>query len=214
MRRERGGLPSGGWQRERGELPGKRAEGGGGAAGAAEPQHTGAKAAPPERVTQQLRAGRGRAGGEGRVRAGGGVGGAASPGRGARPGGGAWRSALGWRGAEAGGSILLSAARQAAHAAESPAARALPTEKPPGKRPGEEGLSPGFPSEFGARGSWFLSSPFQLAPGFRAKSGGNPVEIPEVVRAGSPCRIHLVPPLPAGRRHPILKGSLSLSFFF
>ena len=85
VRRERGGRPSGGWQRESGERPGKRAEGGGGAAGAAEPERTGAKAAPPERVTQQLRAGRGRAGGEERVRAGGRVGGRGFPRSGCQP---------------------------------------------------------------------------------------------------------------------------------
>lgn len=116
----------------------------------------------------------------------------------------------------------LSAARQPAHTAASLTPRSLPTEKPPGTRPEEEGLSPGFLSEFGGqrageetRGGWGLDAELCLpaAPGFYSlMARGSPVEISRVF--GRPCRIHLILPGPAGQRHPAPDPQGSVFFYF
>lgn len=59
----------------------------------------------------------------------------------------------------------LSAARQPAHTAASLTPRSLPTEKPPGTRPEEEGLSPGFLCESGGAKGFAPSLHFGVCEG-------------------------------------------------
>lgn len=117
----------------------------------------------------------------------------------------------------------LSAARQPAHTAASLTPRSLPTEKPPGRRREEEGLSPGFTNESGVKGQGRgperrrrldprLCLP--ATPGFSAlMAGGNRVEILGLFKAGNPCRIHIILLGPAGQGRPTLSPQESVSFF-